>query len=58
MTGEIGRIIKLFIIVFMLMGCTSIKEGKYGHWIFRGSSTFNQVFQCVEEYKPHQDKEC
>ena len=60
MIGEIGRIVKLFIIVFMLMGCTStsIKDDRYGHWIFRGSSTFQQVFQCVDKLEPHQDKEC
>ena len=47
---------------FAILGCTtegtSKTKGTYGHWIYRGSSTFNQVFQCVEEFEPHQNKEC
>ena len=52
----------LLIIVLVLIGCTpegtSQKEAKYGHWIFRGSATFKQIFQCVDEFKPHQNQEC
>ena len=49
-------------IALVLIGCTTEGTSKtkatYGHWIYRGSSTFNQVFQCVEEFAPHQNKEC
>ena len=49
-------------ITLVLIGCTTEGTSKtkatYGHWIYRGSSTFNQVFQCVEEFEPHQNKEC
>ena len=52
----------LIMIALILIGCsskgTSTKEGLYGHWKYRGSSTFPQVFQCVETFKPHQNKEC
>ena len=47
---------------FAILGCTTERtndlEGKYGHWKYKGSSTFPQVFQCVETFKPHQNKEC
>ena len=49
-------------VAFAILGCTTERtndlEGKYGHWKYRGSSTFPQVFQCVETFKPHQNKEC
>jgi len=50
----------LLMIAFILLSCSSKEIGKatYGHWIYRGSSTFQQVFQCVEEFPPHQNKEC
>ena len=52
----------LLMIALILIGCSSkgtiTNDGKFGHWIFRGSSTFQQIFQCVDKYKPHQDKEC
>ena len=52
----------LIMIALVLIGCTTEGTSKtkatYGHWIYRGSSTFNQVFQCVEEFEPHQNKEC
>jgi len=51
----------LVMIGFILLSCSSKDtntKSKYGHWIYRGSSTFQQVFQCVEEFEPHQDKEC
>ena len=51
----------LIMIALILLGCSSkgtSTEGKYGHWIFRGSSTFPQMFQCVDKLEPHQDKEC
>ena len=43
-----------------VFGCTgtSKKEDLYGHWIFRGSSTFQQDFQCVDKFEPHQNREC
>ena len=56
-----GRIIIVALMVTML-GCASkgsgTKEAKYGHWKFKGSSTFPQIFQCVQEFKPHQNKQC
>ena len=52
----------LIMIALILIGCsnkgTSTKAGLYGHWKYRGSSTLPQVFQCVETFKPHQNKEC
>ena len=52
----------LLMIALILIGCSSkeaaTNEGKYGHWKYRGSSTFPQIFQCVEEFKPYQNKEC
>jgi hypothetical protein len=52
----------ILIIALILIGCSSkeagTNEGKYGHWIFRGSSTFQQIFQCVDKFEPHQNKEC
>ena len=49
-------------IAFTILGCTTERkhdlEGKYGHWKYRGSSTFKQIFQCVDKFKPHQDQEC
>ena len=57
-----GKIIIIVAVAFAILGCTtegtSKLEGKYGHWIYRGSSTFPQVFQCVETFKPHQNKQC
>jgi len=53
---------KIFIMAFtvtVLFGCTgTTSEDLYGHWIYRGSSTFKQVFQCVDKFEPHQNKEC
>jgi len=52
----------LIMIALILIGCsskeTSTNEGKYGHWKFKGSSTFQQIFQCVDKFEPHQDQEC
>ena len=49
-------------IALILIGCSSKStnelEGKYGHWKYRGSSTFPQIFQCVDKFEPHQNKEC
>ena len=57
-----GKIIIIMAITFAILGCTTERtnklEGKYGHWIYRGSSTFDQIFQCVQEFEPHQNKEC
>ena len=56
-----GKII-IVACTFAILGCTTERtddlKGKYGHWKFKGSSTFPQVFQCVETFKPHQNKEC
>ena len=52
----------LVMIALVLIGCSSKStnelEGNYGHWKYRGSSTFPQIFQCVDKFKPHQDQEC
>jgi len=57
-----GKIIIIMAITFAIFGCTteetSKTEPKNGHWIYRGSSTFDQIFQCVELFKPHKNKEC
>ena len=56
-----GKII-IVACTFAILGGTSERtddlKGKYGHWKFKGSSTFPQVFQCVETFKPHQNKQC
>ena len=58
MIGEIGRIIKLIIIMFILIGC-STKPGsrEIGHWIDSYPSEFS-VWQCVEPITPYRNKEC
>jgi hypothetical protein len=55
-----GKIIIIMAFTVTVFGCTgtSKKEGLYGHWIYRGSSTFKQVFQCVDKFEPHQNHEC
>ena len=56
-----GRIIIVVAIMVTMLGCASKdtkKEAKYGHWIYRGSSTFEQIFQCVDKFEPHQNKDC
>ena len=57
-----GKILIIVACTITILGCTTERkhdlEGKYGHWIYSGSSTFPQVFQCVETFKPHQNKEC
>ena len=57
-----GKILIIVAFTITILGCTTERkhelEGKYGHWKYRGSSTFPQVFQCVETFKPHQNKEC
>jgi hypothetical protein len=49
-------------VVFFICACandgSNTSKEKYGHWKFKGSSTFPQIFQCVETFKPHQNKEC
>ena len=56
------KILIIMAFTFTILGCTtegtSKLEGKYGHWKYKGSSTFPQVFQCVQEFKPHQNKQC
>ena len=57
-----GKIIIIVVVTFAIFGCTtketSKTKPKYGHWIYRGSSTFDQIFQCVEIFEPHQNKDC
>ena len=57
-----GKIIIIVAFTFAILGCTTERtnklEGKYGHWIYSGSSTFPQIFQCVETFKPHKNTEC
>ena len=57
-----GKILIIVAYTFAILGCTTERtnelEGKYGHWKYRGSSTFPQIFQCVETFKPHKNKEC
>ena len=57
-----GKIIIIVAFTFAILGCTtegtSTKKGRFGHWIYSGSSTFPQVFQCVETFKPHKNTEC
>ena len=52
----------LIMIALVWIGCSNKSinklEGNYGHWKYRGSSTFPQIFQCVDKFKPHQDQEC
>ena len=57
-----GKIIIIVASAIAILGCTTERtndlEGKYGHWKYRGSSTFPQIFQCVDRFKPHQDEPC
>ena len=57
-----GKIIIIVAFTFTIFGCTtegtSTSKTKYGHWKYKGSSTFPQIFQCVQEFKPHQNKQC
>ena len=57
-----GKILIIVAYTFAILGCTTERtnelEGKYGHWKYRGSSTFKQIFQCVDPFKPHQDQSC
>ena len=57
-----GKIIIIVASTVAILGCTTERtnelEGKYGHWKYRGSSTFPQIFQCVDRFKPHQDEPC
>ena len=57
-----GKIIIIVAYTFAILGCTTERtnelEGKYGHWKYRGSSTFKQIFQCVDKFKPHQNETC
>jgi len=52
----------ILIIALVLIGCSikevGSKQGLFGHWRYKGSSTFPQVFQCVETFKPHKNTEC
>ena len=57
-----GKILIIVACTITILGCTTERtndlEGKYGHWKYRGSSTFPQIFQCVDKFKPHQDEPC
>ena len=57
-----GKIIIIVASTVAILGCTTKGtndlEGKYGHGKYRGSSTFPQIFQCVDKFKPHQDQPC
>ena len=57
-----GKIIIIVASAVAILGCTTERtndlEGKYGYWKYRGSSTFPQIFQCVDRFKPHQDEPC
>ena len=58
MIEEIGRIIKLIIIMFILIGCsTKPSSPEIGHWIDSYPSEFS-VWQCVEPITPYRNKEC
>ena len=55
---------KYFVLMFalMLIGCTNEKTStskeKFGHWKYKGSSTFEQRFQCVQQFMPRQNINC
>ena len=57
-----GKILIIVAFTFAILGCTPERtndlEDKYGHWKYRGSSTFKQIFQCVDPFKPHQNQPC
>ena len=57
-----GKITFIVAWTIAILVCTTERkhelEGKYGHWKYRGSSTFPQIFQCVDKFKPHQNQEC
>ena len=39
-------------------GATTSKAKYYGHWKYKGSSTFEQKFQCVQQFMPRQNINC
>ena len=49
-------------VALMLIGCTNEKTStskeKFGHWKYKGSSTFEQRFQCVQQFMPRQNINC
>ena len=56
---------KLWMLVMLLAlyscandGATTSKAKYYGHWKYKGSSTFEQRFQCVEQFMPRQNINC
>jgi hypothetical protein len=57
-----GKILIIVAFTVAVLGCTnegtSQKKATFGHWVDRGSSTFTHRFQCVDEFPPHQNKEC
>ena len=55
---EIDLKIKLMIIAFLLIGC-STKSGtqEIGHWVDTYPSEYS-IWQCVEPFTPYKNKEC
>ena len=55
---------KLWMLAIVFSFCACAKDGsstakaKYGHWKYKGSSTFEQRFQCVEQFMPRQNINC
>ena len=55
---EIDLKIKLMIIAFLLIGCSSTSDSpEIGHWIDTYPSEYS-IWQCVEPFSPYRNKEC
>ena len=51
----------VFMFVLILASCSTstVKyPSQFGYWLDRGSSTFPGIYQCVETFKPHKNREC
>ena len=61
MTSLVGKLWML-VMLLALYSCandgSSTSKAKYGHWKYKGSSTFEQRFQCVEQFMPRQNINC
>ena len=57
-----GKFLIVLVFTITVLGCTNEKTStskeKFGHWKYKGSSTFEQRFQCVEKFMPRQNIQC
>ena len=57
-----GKFLIVVLFTIIVLGCTnettSTSKEKFGHWKYKGSSTFEQRFQCVQYFMPRQNINC